>query len=323
MKKRILMLVSLLLGVAMLMATACTGGKNSETGAATGENDPAEPLPAWDKLSEYDPDGSDFRLSVDAKDEVHDISELLFGIFFEDINFAADGGLYAEMVKNRSFEFTEIAKDDQKHGWRNVGKVSAEVTVGDSVNGLNINNTNYMVIRNAENKRGGIANEGFLDGMAVTEDAEYIFSVYAKGIDGYTGPVYVDITVGRKSVASGVIEHITDKWEKYTLTLKSEKTSNIRCLLEVTIDTGAAAFDMVSLSRRTHTRGARTVCAVILLKSLRRCTRRLSGSPGDVLSRDSGLNGHTTGKTRSALTRGESRFCSTAYTATLPRASRS
>ncbi len=87
MKKRLLALVSLLLCAAMLMATACTGGKNSETDAATGENDPTVPLPAWDMLSAYDPDGSDFRLSVDAKDEVHDISELLFGIFFEDNNY--------------------------------------------------------------------------------------------------------------------------------------------------------------------------------------------------------------------------------------------
>ena len=52
----------------------------------------------------YDADNADYALSIDAADEVHEISDLLYGIFFEDINFAADGGLYAEMVIKRSFE---------------------------------------------------------------------------------------------------------------------------------------------------------------------------------------------------------------------------
>ncbi|WP_253289067.1 Ig-like domain-containing protein [Eubacterium sp. MSJ-13] len=72
------------------------------------------------KVSEYNKEKSNFSLSVDASDKVHDISDILYGIFIEDINFAADGGLYAEMVQNRSFEFTKLASDNEKHAWSNV-----------------------------------------------------------------------------------------------------------------------------------------------------------------------------------------------------------
>ena len=88
-------------------------------------------------VSAYDKTASDYQLSIDASEEIHDISDLLFGIFFEDINFAADGGLYAELVVNRSFEFTEIAAGDQFYGWRVVGGAAAEVRVNDAENALN------------------------------------------------------------------------------------------------------------------------------------------------------------------------------------------
>ena len=70
-------------------------------------------------------------MSVDASDKVHDISDILYGIFIEDINFAADGGLYAEMVQNRSFEFTKLASDNEKHAWNNVGDVTPNLVKDD------------------------------------------------------------------------------------------------------------------------------------------------------------------------------------------------
>ena len=80
------------------------------------------------------------------------ISENLFGIFFEDINFAADGGLYAEKIVNRSFEFTKIAKKDQMYGWQTVGTVDAEVTVNDFIGALNENNRNYLTAHHITSK---------------------------------------------------------------------------------------------------------------------------------------------------------------------------
>ncbi|RAZ93853.1 alpha-L-arabinofuranosidase, partial [Klebsiella oxytoca] len=75
---------------------------------------------------------SHYSLNINAADKVHNISDMLYGVFFEDIKFAADGGLYAEMVQNRSFEFTELAAGNEKHAWNNVGTVTATVKKNDT-----------------------------------------------------------------------------------------------------------------------------------------------------------------------------------------------
>ncbi len=60
-----------------------------------------------------------YKLDIDLKKAGAPIQNTMYGIFFEDINFAADGGLYAELVKNRSFEFP----CDALQGWKAFGKV--------------------------------------------------------------------------------------------------------------------------------------------------------------------------------------------------------
>ena len=140
-------------------------------------------------ITAYSTDNADYSLVVDAGNQIHDISDLLYGIFFEDINFAADGGLYAEKVVNRSFEYGENAQQDEFHGWSTVNGAQADVTVGDKAGGLNANNTNYAVVSNTTDSLAGIANKGFLEGMAIEEGVAYDFSVYAKGLDGYAGGI--------------------------------------------------------------------------------------------------------------------------------------
>ncbi len=257
MKKHKKSAISLLLCAAMAASVGCSTQNESSTTAAVEEATPKnqsslmkEQVASYGTagtISDYDVENSHYQLAVDASDEIHDISDLLYGIFLEDINFAADGGLYAEMVKNRSFEFTKLASNNEKHGWSDVGTVSAQVTVDDAEGGLNQNNTNYMVLKNTSGTPAGVANEGFLDGMAVTENAGYTFSIYAKGLDGYTGALYVDITVDGESVASGKVDAITSEWQQYTVKLTSTKTASSNVKLQVTMDDGSAAIDMVSL----------------------------------------------------------------------------
>lgn len=198
-------------------------------------------------VSAYSEEEASYELSVDAAEEIHDISELLFGIFFEDINFAADGGLYAEKVVNRSFEFTEIAQNDQLYGWNTVGGAKAEVKVNDTENCLNENNTNYLVLQNEANSPCGIANKGFLDGMSLQAGDTYRFSVYAKGLDGYSGKLYARLCVGNEVVGSGEITAVTENWKKYELVIASSKSANTDVTLQLLIDNGKVAFDMVSL----------------------------------------------------------------------------
>ena len=199
------------------------------------------------QTSVYSATESNYTLAVDASNAVHEISDMLYGIFIEDINFAADGGLYAELIQNRSFEFTSLASGNEKHAWKNVGEVTANVVKDDADGCLNANNPNYMVIENTSDAPAGIANTGFLDGMAVAQDAEYLFSIYARGIDGYSGAIYVELLSGTDVIASKTIDTITADWVKYNLSLTSSATATKNVSLQVTINNGSVAVDMVSL----------------------------------------------------------------------------
>lgn len=205
--------------------------------------------PSAGSVTEYCKEEADYSLEIDASEKLHEISDMLFGVFFEDINFAADGGLYAEMVQNRSFEFNELAENDEKHAWLDVGDVSAQVTKNDVTGGLNENNPNYMVIKNDSGEKGGIENTGYLDGMYIRSGASYTFSFYAKS-ESYNGKVYAMLKAGDDVAAAAEFTGISDKWQKYTATLTSDITS-VRDKRDVTlallIDDGEISVDMISL----------------------------------------------------------------------------
>lgn len=204
------------------------------------------------EVSVYDVENCNYKLTVNAGVPVHEISDTLFGIFIEDINFAADGGLYAEMVQNRSFEFTKLANGNERHAWSDVGQITAEVRTGDGIadgdyQPLNENNPNYMTLENTSGERAGIANKGFLDGMAVTENAAYDVSAYIRGVSGYSGKVYFAITVNGETVAEEAVQAVTGEWQKYSITLTSPVTANKNVKLQVLIDDGAVDIDFVSM----------------------------------------------------------------------------
>lgn len=197
-------------------------------------------------ITEYSKENADYFLVVDAEDEIHDISDLLFGIFFEDINFAADGGLYAEMVVNRSFEFTDLAKDDEFYGWSVAGETNAEVIIDDTENCLNENNTNYLVLNNNSQTLAGVKNVGFLDGMAIEEDAKYNFSVYAKSTTE-SDSLTVRLCVGDKVVAQAETAMLNSIWTKYDLELTSTTTASQNVTLQVLTEGEEVHLDMISL----------------------------------------------------------------------------
>ena len=213
----------------------------------SGGTTPAEKdRPDANTVTAYSTETSDYTLNIDADDEIHDISDLLFGIFFEDINFAADGGLYAEMVANRSFEYTELAVNDSLYAWNSVNGADLRVKKDKSVS-LNENNPSYLVLSNESDFRSGIANRGFLDGMSVKADEKYNFSVYAKGVDGYNGKLYVRLCVADKTVGESVIESVADEWTKYNLSLTCTETAHQNVTLQVLTNKGTVALDMISL----------------------------------------------------------------------------
>lgn len=190
-----------------------------------------------------------FRLSIQgdtsALDASADISELLYGIFLEDINYAVDGGLYGEMIQNRSFEYGELAAGGAKHGWTNVGLCTWQVLQGD---GLNENNPSYLSLTNRSGEAAGVGNLGYFSKMAVEEGEVYDFSIYLRSPEEYEGPVTVRLVDTAGTVyAEGEIPEITDSWWKYKLelTASASVSSGLRC--DILIEDGTVEMDMVSL----------------------------------------------------------------------------
>lgn len=209
---------------------------------------PAVPeYPAENKVSAYNTSLSDYTLEIDTANKLHDVSDLLMGIFMEDINFAADGGLYAEKIVNRSFEYTDIAKKDQMYGWQTTGTVNASVTINDSSGSINENNTNYLVLTNTSGEPAGVENSGFLDGISVEENESYDFSIYARSPETYTGSLTIRIVCEGEILGETIITGITGDWMKFESTLTSSASAHKNVKLQILIENGSLALDMVSL----------------------------------------------------------------------------
>jgi alpha-L-arabinofuranosidase len=148
------------------------------------------------------------------------IQNTMYGIFFEDINYAADGGLYAEMIKNRSFEFPQNLM-----GWIPFGKFEVM-----NQGGPFDKNPHYLRLSDPGHvhKRTGVENEGFF-GVAVKKGETYRFSLYARCPEGGDGKLYVQLvdndTMGEhQEFTSDTINVKGQDWKKYSITIKSKKT---------------------------------------------------------------------------------------------------
>lgn len=219
-----------------------------EPSTAPGVQQPAAwEHPAENTVSVYDTTKADYALQIDAANKIHDVSDMLMGIFIEDINFAADGGLYAEKIVNRSFEFTEIAKKDQMYGWQTVGTVTAKVTVDDIAGALNENNTNYLVMKNSSGEPAGVSNGGFLDGISVVENEAYDFSIYAKALADYNGSLTIRLLNGKELLGETTLTGLTKEWQKFESTITASATAHKNVKLQVLMEDGEIAVDMISL----------------------------------------------------------------------------
>ncbi|MBQ9191082.1 MAG: carbohydrate binding domain-containing protein [Bacteroidaceae bacterium] len=159
-------------------------------------------------------------ITVNAKKPGAPIQKTQWGIFFEDINFAADGGLYGELLKNRSFEFTP----DHLMGWQAFGKV--EIKNDGPFN----RNPHYARLTSAGHRDlwTGLQNEGFF-GIGLEKDAEYRFSVWARVPDGQPQWLWIQF-VDQNTMDEHQEFTNTDlkvdsrEWKKYTVVIKSPRT---------------------------------------------------------------------------------------------------
>ncbi len=183
------------------------------------------------------------------------VNKNMYGLFFEDINFAADGGLYPELVKNKSFE-----TDDHLIGWKALKGGSAFESYVVLTDGA-IGPTNNHFLRLSTKVGGpeaGFVNEGFR-GMGVKQGAEYTFSVYLRRGPGNIKALNVTLeepgaaSSGPETPASGTalaqaqITGLTTEWKKYSVVLRSSATFP-KARLKLTVEgTGTLDVDVVSV----------------------------------------------------------------------------
>ncbi len=174
------------------------------------------------------------------------IQSTMYGIFFEDINFAADGGLYAEMIKNRSFEFPQSFM-----GWRTFGKVELKDDGPFDKNPHNVR----LSYAGHPHKHTGIENEGFF-GISTIKDATYRFSVWARCPEGGSSNLLVQFVDNasmdeRQTIGENTITVEGKEWKKYTLELKAKKTVNkaaLRIFLRAPRGKGISVTDVEHVS---------------------------------------------------------------------------
>ena len=177
------------------------------------------------------------QFTVNAKKLGAPIQSTMYGIFFEDINFGADGGLYAEMVENRSFEFPQ-----QLMGWNTFGKVQVN-----DANPAFDRNPHYVTLKESghRDKFTGLENRGFF-GMGLKKGLDYHFSVYARTAG--SSQIRVELVGSDDEVMTKQqIAIAGNNWKKYTVTLKSPKT-DAKGLMRIYLEgKGSVDLDHVSL----------------------------------------------------------------------------
>lgn len=147
------------------------------------------------------------------------IQPTMYGLFFEDINYAADGGLYAEMIKNRSFEFPQSFM-----GWDIFGKVELRTDEAPFER-----NPHYVRLSPAghEHKHTGLQNEGFF-GVSTKKGEQYRFSVWARVPQGGKSSITVEFvntaSMGENQCYSRAkVEFDGKEWKKYTVVLDGKE----------------------------------------------------------------------------------------------------
>lgn len=209
------------------------------------------------------------NLTVDTTEKKQSFGDM-FGIFFEDLNHAADGGLYGELIRNRSFEFDEIDNRSYNHltawnisGLKNDGEngpLKQEVNT-DNIYGtyaienempLSEKNPHYLTVNIKEgnmydiSKNVSIVNEGFNTGLFLEKGKEYNFSIYCMCYENDMS-LMVSLTDGEEELAENVIAAAGDGWKNYRCVFTPDKTTYNGRLKVQFLNSGKISLDHISL----------------------------------------------------------------------------
>jgi alpha-L-arabinofuranosidase len=173
-------------------------------------------------------------LTIQADKPGAKINPAMWGIFFEDINFGADGGLYAELVKNRSFEFPESLM-----GWTALGQTNGpEILTG---NPCAAAQPHYIRLKSGS----GISNEGFR-GIGIRAGETYNFSVQGRAIAGKPTLSVELASADGRTLASARLKGFDSEWDGENAKLTAS-TQEPKAHLNITVEGGTLDLDLISL----------------------------------------------------------------------------
>lgn len=233
----------------------------------------------------YSQESSIYRLALDTKKMGATIQSTMYGLFFEDINFAADGGLYAELVKNRSFDFPQSFM-----GWYTFGKVELK-----SDSPLFDRNPNYIILSNSGHihKKSGVENEGFRR-MGFKKNSNYCFSVWAKTIDiEKEQQIRIDLVDSNNDILTTrkLVISSTD-WKKYEIILTPEATE-AKGRLRIFLDSdGSVALEHISLFPQDTYKGRKNGLRKDLAEALAEIHPGVFRFPGGCIVEGTDINTH-------------------------------
>jgi len=193
------------------------------------------------------------------------VSPVMHGIFFEDINYAADGGLYSELVENRSFEHK-----NGMHAWTETKRGQATGTTSlEADQPIHANNPRYLRMNVMVGGEGyGVSNLGY-GGIPLTTGEEYRFVLHARTLEGYAGSLKVRLESPDGAVlAEGKIEGIKANWQRYKLALTSSADSASARLVVMVEAPGQVDIDMVSLFPKKTWKGRENGLRADLVQAL-------------------------------------------------------
>lgn len=181
---------------------------------------------------------SDYLIKMDVDKIGSTIQPTMYGVFFEDINFGADGGLYAELIKNRSFEF-----EYPFTGWTPFGDVSIR-----SDKPCFDRNPHYARLINRKQLTGtGLINEGF-KGIGIKTNEKYDLSFYARTLKNETMKLKIEMVSDKNDIIESKEVSINSKsWNKYMITFVPMQTCSKSSIRITMLTTGVLDIEHISL----------------------------------------------------------------------------
>lgn len=230
------------------------------------------------------------KISLQAT-QARPISNLLTGVFFEDINYAADGGLYAELIQNRDFEYAPGDKEGRDTNWHSTHSWSLKgdqstLTI-DTTAPIHPNNAHYAVL---DTKVPGAAfsNTGF-DGIPIKQGEQYKLSLFTKQIQGKGKLLVRLVSSEEKVLAQATLTPAVNSWKKINTVLTANADApNARLELQP-LSNGRLQLDMISLFPQKTFKGRENGLRADLAQLIADIHPRFIRFPGGCVAHGDGL----------------------------------